>query len=72
MNRFVLCLIVASTASLATAQTSAQSPSGAAMAWPKPTANPKEAQAMRLEILNAERSEINKKLFRRARICQLA
>jgi hypothetical protein len=62
MNRFFLCLIVASTASLATAQTSAQGQSGAATAWPKPTANPKEAQAMRLEILNAERSEINKKL----------
>lgn len=62
MKRFLLCLIVASIAPLASAQTSAQGQRGAATTWPKPTASPTEAQAMRLEILNAERSEINNKL----------
>jgi hypothetical protein len=62
MKRLVLCLIVAGIAPLAMSQTSAQAKSAPVMNWPKPSATPSEAQAMRLEILNQEREEINKKL----------
>lgn len=62
MRLLTVCLIVASIAPLAAAETSPQGKNSAAMAWPKSSTSPKEAQAMRLEILNAERSEINDKL----------
>jgi hypothetical protein len=62
MKQLVLALMVAGVVPFAAAQAPAQGQNGPAMAWPKPTVNAKEAHVMRLDILNAERSEINKKL----------
>lgn len=62
MKRLASALILAGIFPCVMAQQAAPAKGGAALAWPQPMSTPKEAQAMRLEILNKEREGIDAKL----------